>query len=65
MKSISNILLAAILIIYIFLPLFDLGLFGKITGFEFTEQTLNSSGSAGKKDILINSLHRLFRSNNI
>lgn len=49
MKSISNILLAAILIIYIFLPLFDLGLFGKITGFEFTEQTLNSSVPLGKK----------------
>lgn len=49
MKSISNLLLAAILIIYIFLPLFDLGLFGKITGFEFTEQTLNSPAPLGKK----------------
>lgn len=49
MKSLSNLLLAAISIIYVFLPLFDLGLFGKITGFEFTEQTLNSSVPLLKK----------------
>lgn len=48
MKSVSNLLLVAVIIIYVFLPLFDLGIFGGQTGFEFTELTLNRSGSFGR-----------------
>ncbi|MEF9923299.1 MAG: hypothetical protein RR061_05140 [Muribaculaceae bacterium] len=48
MKSVSNLLLVAVMIIYIFLPLFDLGIFGGQTGFEFTESTLNKSTSLEK-----------------
>lgn len=45
MKFVSNILLATVLVVYLFLPFFDLGLFGSRTGYAFTENVLNTSTS--------------------
>ncbi|MDD2961337.1 MAG: hypothetical protein PHR45_04555 [Muribaculaceae bacterium] len=42
MKFISNIIIATSLVIYVFFPLFDLGIFGNKTGYDFTETMINS-----------------------
>ena len=45
MKFLSNILLVISIIAYVFCPFCDLGLFGTITGYQFTENVINNFAS--------------------
>lgn len=45
MKFLSNLLIVASLIIYVFCPFFNLGLLGNLTGYHFAENMINDSGS--------------------
>lgn len=49
MKVVTNILLVAALIVYVFLPLFEVEFEGGMTGFSYTANTLSDSADLAKQ----------------
>lgn len=49
MKVVTNILLVAAMIIYLFLPLFEVEFDGGLTGFSYTANTLSDSADLAKQ----------------